>query len=237
MFTSNAEQLNARTGDDTMQLTTQATTIAQEVMTKVESKEIAEGTVLGSMQSHDAMDAMIEEHRPLTSDEYEWLKELDGGLVDRMIKSQQSKRSRSKSKSMTKGNYQTMLVGAIAENMLRLAHGKEKGGSGHSGTTTDIHFSDEALSLLAADQIELRKAIRNIQSRKSIMKSKANFDETSEKWQQILTAEEQLKGIRIGTVSGKTTQPIKDLLEGITDIESLKAADARELITKIAKSL
>jgi enoyl reductase-like protein len=233
MFTSNAEAMVQRGSDATMKLTIQAAQIAQEVMSKIKSGVVTEEEVKSSMASHDAMDTLLEKARPFEASEYEWLQELTDDTVDKMIKSQQSKRSRSKSKSMTESNYNSMMVGAIAENMLRASHNKPKGSVGSGVASTGIEYSDEKLAELAENQEDLRRHLRNVQSRKSIMKSKASFDEASEGWQQLLKAEEQLKNIRVGAVTGRTVTPIKELLAGIGNINDLKSGAAKELLEKI----
>ena len=96
----------------------------------------------------------------------------------------------------------------------------------------------EQLEELKEDQDRLKKEIRNVQSKKSIMKSKADFSEEDPRWQALLVAEEQLKSIRIST--GRTqvvkVDETKDALTETladVDIEHLKAADSKELLAKI----
>ena len=70
------------------------------------------------------------------------------------------------------------------------------------------------------------------------MKSKAGFDETSEAWLQLLEVEDQLKSHRTATVKTKTVKvdetktAVAQLLTGV-DLDKMKAADAKDLLSKI----
>lgn len=228
--------------ESTARLTALATTVVNDIMKAIENNNTDETTaaVKASMQSHEAMDKLISQHTDLTLVDCFYLKNLSDDELEKMVKSQQSKRSRSKSKVMTVDNYKTMMVGAVAENLLRMITGK-----GKSATTgmkfASVEFTEEDLQQLAMNQEELKKAIRNIQSKKSIMKSKANFDEASERWQQLLVAEEQLKGIRFTAPSQSSipnrTAAINEILAGVEDVTSLKAADAKSLLERIQAAI
>lgn len=166
--------------------------------------------------------------------------------IDKMIKSQQSKRSRAKSKAMTQDNYNTLMTGAIAENLLRISSGKEKQGVGFSSGTKAVSYDDATLESYKTDKEKLNKEIRNIQSKKSIMKSKANFDEKSEAYQNLLEAEALLKGLRGDSsapivkvvVPAYTEQlvEVKKLVDeeiATQDLSKIKLQDAKEMLTLI----
>jgi len=79
---------------------------------------------------------------------------------------------------------------------LQLTIPKSAGGGGaRRGTVT---YSEEELEAFKNDPEALKRAIRNVQSKKSIDKSKADWDPESERWQELLKTEEQLKAIRDG---------------------------------------
>ena len=76
------------------------------------------------------------------------------------------------------------------------------------------------------------------------MKSKANFSEEDERWQQLLVAEDQLKSIRVSTrgttkiVEVDTTkEKLEEAFDGIDieSIEKMKAADSKALLAKLAE--
>jgi hypothetical protein len=257
----NTAAIGARGLEMTAQLTSLATSIANEILSALEKKQSVlsddmgnasdenlpvatkafedfKSKVANSMTSHDVMDSLINEMTDLSFAKVDFLTNLSDEEIDKMIKSQQSKRSRSKSKTMTMDNYRTMMVGAISENLLRMASGKDKSSVGFSGKMSEVTFNQEQLDALSMNQEELRKAIRNIQSKKSIAKSKANFDETSERWTQLLVAEEQLKSIRIGApikavAVDARIDKLTELLSQVEDVNSLKAADSKSFLAAI----
>ena len=242
LFGTNTETTtNARTLSGTAALTQVASAGAAHAIRRMEAdiENYRDRIALSATDSAE-LDKLIDELKPLVDIESDDpLRFLDEDTVESMLKSQQSKRSRAKGKAMTLDNYKTLMTAAIAEDILRELYNKPKqaGGAKRRGS---VEFTAEQLDALSADQVQLRKEIRNIQSKKSIMKSKADFDESSEAWQQLLTVESMLKGLRVGgrgstVVEVDTTKDaLADVLEGV-DIEHLKAADAKELLAKIAE--
>lgn len=222
----------------TAQLTSVASNLANEILQVMNAniEEYAED-IKKSQVDNNAMDNLIEKVYKLENVDVDFLKEIDEETIDGMLKSQQSKRSRSKSKAMTMDNYRTLMTGAIAENLIRLATGKEKHAGGPRRMAGTVDYTIEQLQQLSEDQERLKKEIRNIQSKKSIMKSKADFDENDERWQALLKAEQQLKDMRVSgsnIVEVDTTKnELTDLLAG-KDINNMKAADAKELLAQIS---
>lgn len=223
----------------TAQLTSIASNIATEIIQTMNSNidEYVED-IKKSQVDGNALDALIEKVYPLGDTDVDFLKELDDETIEGMLKSQQSKRSRCKNKTMTMDNYRSLMVGAIAENLIRLATGKEKHAVGNRRMAGSVDYTSEQLQMLGEDQEALRREIRNVQSKKSIMKSKADFDETSERYQALLRAEQQLKDMRVsgtGVVEVDTTKDaLSDMLNGV-DLQHIKAADSKELLEQIAK--
>ena len=225
----------------TANLTRISTDIAREILKRAEADvEKYQTKIVESQQSHDVMDQLIRDTYDLTTVDIEFLKAESEEVLDRMIKSQQSKRSRAKSREMTLENYLTMLTGAVAENLLRIAANKPKsaGGGARRGTVT---YSEEELEAFKNDPEALKRAIRNVQSKKSIYKSKADWDPESERWQELLKAEEQLKAIRDGqTIEAEKaiekTNQLEDMLATV-DLKDLKAADAKNMLESIKQML
>ena len=222
----------------TAQLTSVAGDIASKILnTMNNSIDEYVDDIKASQANNDAMDELIEKVHPLNEVDIDFLKEIDDYTIEGMLKSQQSKRSRCKSKAMTMDNYRALMTGAIAENLIRLATGKEKHAGGSRRMAGSVDYTIEQLQALGEDQEALRKEIRNVQSKKSIMKSKADFNESDERWLALLKAEQQLKDMRISGASiievDTTKNALTDLLTDV-DIHSLKAADAKELLEKIA---
>lgn len=222
----------------TASVTSQAEDIVDRLLDVVEDQEAPDELIKQLTESHDNVDKFIADNVNLADEDIQYLKDEGDEVLDKMIRSQQSKRSRSKSKKMTFENFTTMLVGAVAENLLRLAADKPKqsGGRGQSGGMTKL--SEEELATLANDPEQLKKAIRNVQSKKSIYKSKADFNPDSEKWQTLLETEEILKSLRPDSDNEhvkkaiEMTRYVQEML-ATKDINGLKAADAKELLTQI----
>lgn len=240
LFVSNVSttSTNARSLSGTAALTGLASGIADGIIKAMEADiESFKDRIQVSATNNDELDTIIDELGEINPDDAQFLMELDEATVEGMLKSQQSKRSRAKGKQMTVDNYRTLMTAAVAENIIRTVVGKPKSHGGFRSTGGTVNYTIEQLEALSNDQNALRKEIRNIQSKKSIMKSKADFDESDERWQALLKAEQQLKDMRIGG----TTQTIEidvtknaliELFEGV-DISKLKSAEAHEMLERI----
>lgn len=193
-----------------------------------------------SMSDNSVLDKLIDELGDTASIDTEFLTGTASDELERMLKSQQSKRSRSRAKTMTAENYMSLVTAAISEHVLRTVMNKDKQSVG-GGRRSDVGYTDEELQTLAADTEALAKAIRNVQSKKSIAKSKAGFDENSDSWKQLLDVESQLKGLRgtttpANTKASVTVSKITDLIGNI-DIETLKSADSKEILRQIHEAM
>lgn len=255
---------NASTVRRQLEGSTQLTSLSTEIATKVLDTAMADRTKLeliaASQTDMNALDQLVTENYDLQSVNVEFLRKLDADTIDGLLKSNMSKRSHCKSKEMTMDNYRSMMAGLIAELLIRRATGNEKGkafGTAGSRGTTGL-FSDEALATLAADQEDLRREIRNLQSKKSILKKKLlaskaedkefvgtddEYFNTNDQWKLLCAIEDQLFGIRIDGVRG--ARPAKTVTVDTTknalsekladvDISNLKAADAKKLLEEIA---
>lgn len=235
---NNTNSENSRSLAGTARLTSVANNLAGEFMDKL--SELDENSVVAAMHDNNLLDELIRSTITIdvTDEDREFFTELDDKTADGMLKSQQSKRSRCKSKDMTQDNFRNMVSAAIAELIIRDVYGKTKNATVGGGRRADVGYTDDELEQLANDQEALKRAIRNVQSKKSIMKSKAGFDETSEGWLQLLEVEAQLKSRRVQTTQTKTVKvdetraAVAELLAG-ADIDKMKAADAKSLLSKI----
>lgn len=237
---NNAQAVSSRGLSGTAQLTSVASNLATEIITTMNASiDEYVDDIKKSQVDNSAMDALIARVHPLDDVDVEFLKELSEETLEGMLKSQQSKRSRCKSKTMTLDNYRALMTGAIAENLIRMATGKEKSAGGPRRMAGSVEYTIEQLQQLSEDQEKLKKEIRNVQSKKSIMKSKADFDESDERYQQLLKAEQQLKDMRVSTATevvevDTTKNALSDLMNGV-DLQHMKAADSKELLEQIAK--
>lgn len=234
--TGGNSQLNA-----TAQLTSIATDIAREIIQKTNADlDKYQELVVESQSSHDAMDKLIAECYDLKTVDNEFLKAEGDEVMNKMIRSQQSKRSRAKSKEMTFDNYLTMMTGAVAENILRIAANKPKVAGG-GARRARIEYTDEELQELADNPEALKRAIRNVQSKKSIAKNKSDFDPESERWKTLLKVESQLKEIRDGhseqmKEAAAAASKVEELIADI-DTKDLKAAEAKDMLAQIKEML
>lgn len=242
LFGTNANvTTNARSLPGTAELTNIATAAAHSMLKQMETDiETYRPRIQKSSTDARELDAIIDEFKPYCDIEDDnILRHLDEATVEGMLKSQQSKRSRAKSKTMTLDNYVTLLTAAIAEDILRSIYNKPKS-AGFQRNFGTVDYTGAQLEMLAADQEALRREIRNIQSKKSIMKSKAEFSESDERWLALLKAEQQLKDLRIGGHPAavievdKTKDALSELLAG-KDISKMKSSEAHELLETIAK--
>lgn len=239
--TNEMSTANARSLPGTAELTNVAHSNAIRVMNAMEANiEAYKPRIQKSATDTRELDAILDELLDYHIDEDSILYNLSDEQVEGMLKSQQSKRSRSKSKAMTLDNYITLMTAAIAERILREIYNKPKSAGGFHRTAGSVDYTIEQLEALGNDQEALRKEIRNIQSKKSIMKSKAEFDESDPRWHALLKAEQQLKDMRIGGRSAtvvevdKTKDAVNELLAG-KDISKMKSAEAHELLERIAQ--
>lgn len=235
--TQTATSTNGGTLAGTQQLTSTASVIADSVMVQANSDIETYASMIKESQSDaSVLDKLVAATYDIDTVSVDFLKSLDEDTLDGMLKSQQSKRSRCKSKEMTLDNYKSMLTAAIAERLIRMAIGKDK--SAYVGRAAgDVSYTDERLAALASDQDALRKEIRNVQSKKSIMKSKAGFDETSDRWQALLVAENQLKSIRSDApVALRVVDPLRvQLTELLAEVDEqvMSARQLKELVASI----
>lgn len=236
---NNETATNARNLAGTAQLTSVANELVAKCISKLNDDfETYREEFGASKADHNAMDKLLAKLIDFDTVDVEFIKELDETTVDGMLKSQQSKRSRAKGKAMTMDNYKSMMSGAIAENLIRKATGKAKSAGGARRMSGSVDFTAEQLEALQADQEQLKKELRNVQSKKSIMKSKADFTEEDERWQALLVAEEQLKSIRVSTGRtqvvkvDETKEKLAEMLSEV-DTDRMRAADVKDMLAQV----
>lgn len=236
---NNEATSNARNLAGTAQLTSVANELVAKCISELnDNLDTYRDEFAASQKDHSAMDALLAKLIDFDTIDVEFIKELDETVVDGMLKSQQSKRSRAKGKVMTMDNYKSMMSGAIAENLIRKATGKVKSAGGARRMSGSVDFTAEQLEELREDQERLKKELRNVQSKKSIMKSKADFSEEDERWQALLVAEEQLKSIRVttgGTKVVKVDETKEKLAEMLSEVDTdhMRTADVKDMLAQV----
>jgi hypothetical protein len=235
-------------GANQLQMTAKLTQISSEIAnvvfsTATNDEKYAE-KVKSSFQSHDIMDDLINELYNLMEVDVEFLKSESTDVLEKMIRSQQSKRSRSKSKVMDAVNYKTMLIGAVAENLLRIAMDKPKSSGGSSFHGDGLRSAEDIQKLIDFPE-DLTKAIRNVQSKKSIAKAKADYNPLSPRWLSLLAEEQQLKDLRDSKQSAIDPATIKAIETAVKveaqladeNLDDMKPEDAKALLIAMKEML
>jgi len=230
-------RLNALAGTPTM--VARASEVVAEIMQTIESDvEKFADLFEASKTDHIAMETLVNEAYDLNTVDADFLKQLGEDELTSMLKSQQSKRSRAKSKPMTVDNYRAMMNAAVCELLIRSVLDKPRASGGGFGSGKSVlDYTPEEIQALGEDQEALRRTIRNVQSQKCIMKHKEGFDEASEAYQALLKIEAVLKDLRIVTPRQRTDKTKKMIQDALAehDVENLKAADSKELLKMIAQ--
>lgn len=241
LATSNSNATQGPRGlDGTQRLTECAGELAIVFMDRVEASDVTDEQLLQAVKSNDEFDALIRNliTVDIDMDDTQYFLELGDDFATKALKSQQSKRSRLKNKPLTSDVFRNLTTAACAEIILRDTFGLEKHAGGAGSRRGTIGYTDAELDELAADQEALKKALRNVQSKKSIMKSKAGFDSESADWQALLETEAQLKERRIKTTRTRTVRvdetktALTDLLADV-DTTKLNKSQLAELIASI----
>lgn len=181
----------------------------------------------------NAMDMLISEFTNKFEDvEVNFLEKYDDDELKSMLKSQQSKRSRSKSKDMTMDNYKSMMNAAVCELMIRKCTGNAKTRTAGRGSNM---YTDEFLNSMAEDQHELRRELRNVQSKMCIFRKKhpedfLDFDE----YKELERVEATLKEMRV-PIEGHRVK-MSDVTAALdVDVNALNLEDAQQLIAELQK--
>lgn len=230
-------RLNALAGTPT--LVAKSATVVTEIMQTIENDvEKFADLFEASKTDHVAMETLVNEAYDLSTVEVDFLRDLSEEELTSMLKSQQSKRSRAKSKPMTVDNYKSMMNAAVCELLIRTVLDKPRAAGGFgAGGKSILEYTPEEIAALGEDQEALRRVIRNVQSQKCIMKHKEGFDEAGEAYQALLKVEAVLKDLRV-VVPRQRTDKTKKMIQAALaehDVENLKAADSKELLKMIAQ--
>lgn len=256
LFVEKSEEVttNRKAGNklmETVKLEEVVMPIASEVIAAVTDEEFLkdeanEKLVADSQSAQVAMEELLSivGAQQKVAEQTAWLKDSSEEALTKVLKSQQSKRSRSRKAEMTLENYRKLVEASLCEGAARLALGKERKTSAMADYT-QLKLDDETATKFKEDQDALRKEIRNTQSKKSIMKHRDDFSEEDENWLALVAYENSLKELRVSaprvsdTINKKleAANEAKDVLSGVEDIDTLKAKDAKELLKKVSEAL
>ena len=214
-----------------------ATVLATQIMGKIpQGDDEFLALVKESQSSTQAMDDLVKQEcgEALVNADVATFGEEE---VAKLLKSNQSNRSRRKNMPMTQPNYMEYLTAACAEWIIRESCGITKNANPFGGGRTAMVINDETIAKLAEDQDALGKAIRNLQSKKSTYKSKnqdrAGWEQDAE-YVEILEQLEKLKALRQTVPAGRKGVSIKKALQfifdGVDATENLHQQDCIEII-------
>lgn len=228
--------------DGTAELNTLAIEIANTALTTMLNDLTAYGEDMKASQTdNEVLDTLVDtfitdEHRAKALD---ICKDKSHELCIQILKSQQSCRSRTRHKAMTKGNYKRLLVTAICERLLRGAANMPNGSlNGKSAAASLEPYTKEELVELAKDQDNVRRILRNVQSKKTGCKKLPNY-ESSDRWHKLEVLTAQLISIRqpMPKNHGKPRlAKLEELMEGV-DLSQINLDDCKELLSQMKQTI
>lgn len=242
VFKQQSNSNTSASGANQLAHTAQLSTVSEKLTDEI-TINLTDEIVTTTIQSNDAATKWVRDQfaeiNYVTTDE-DWMKAIDSNEAIKMLKSQQSKQSRSRTAVLTMGNYKKFITATIAVILLKDNCSVGSQNSSHNSNAAPLELTAELKEKYLADQEALAKAIRNVQSRKSIMKSKADFSEESEKYTNLLAYEEELKALRSGSHTvdpaiaerAKKAEELEKMLSD-ADIDKMKAADTKKLLNEI----
>lgn len=219
--------------------------IVWEAITTCKDKKLIaryESAIKAVWTNIDEFDKIVDELLKFdTFDEQaDYLVTLDAKDADKLLKSQMSKKSRSRHGQATEANFQKLLSAMIGERLLR-HYVPVIGKSGGQGNRSNLSMlTDEELAKIAEDQNDVRRRIKNIASLKSTHKRNNADYETTDRWKLLIAIEAQLRSVLVAgtTQSAEVAEKlhqrteIANMLEG-TDITKMSKADAQAILEKM----
>ena len=233
LFTANTKETKGKRAlSGTAEMTANAEVVVNNIFEELSNcyDDYAE-TFEQSKTDANAMDALINQFTDDLSDvDVSFLEKYDDEELKAMLKSQQSKRSRSKSKEMTIDNYTAMMNAAVCELMIRTATGRAKTRTAGRGSSI---YTDEYLNSLADDQHELRRELRNVQSKMCIFRKKHPEDHSEfDEYQELMRVENTLKEMRV-PIEGHRVKMSEVTAALDVDANALSLEEAQQLIAAL----
>lgn len=233
LFTANTKETKGKRAlSGTAEMTANAEVVVNNIFEELSNcyEDYAE-TFEQSKVDANAMDTLINQFTDDFSDvDVSFLEKYDDEELKAMLKSQQSKRSRSKSKEMTIDNYTAMMNAAVCELMIRTATGRAKTRTAGRGSSI---YTEEYLNSLADDQHELRRELRNVQSKMCIFRKKHPDDHSEfDEYQELMRVENTLKEMRV-PIEGHRVKMSEVTAALDVDANALSLEEAQQLIAAL----
>lgn len=233
LFTANTKETKGKRAlSGTAEMTANAEVVVNNIFEELSNcyDDYAE-TFEQSKTDANAMDTLINQFTDDFSDvDVSFLGKYDDEELKAMLKSQQSKRSRSKSKEMTIDNYNAMMNAAVCELMIRKYTGNAKTRTAGRGSSI---YTEEYLNSLADDQHELRRELRNVQSKMCIFRKKHPDDHSEfDEYQELMRVENTLKEMRV-PIEGHRVKMSEVTAALDVDANALSLEEAQQLIAAL----
>ena len=233
LFTANTKETKGKRAlSGTAEMTANAEVVVNNIFEELSNcyDDYAE-TFEQSKTDANAMDTLINQFTDDFRDvDVSFLEKYDDEELKAMLKSQQSKRSRSKSKEMTIDNYNAMMNAAVCELMIRKYTGNAKTRTAGRGSSI---YTDEYLNSLADDQHELRRELRNVQSKMCIFRKKHPEDHSEfDEYQELMRVENKLKEMRV-PIEGHRVKMSEVTAALDVDANALSLEEAQQLIAAL----
>ena len=236
LFTADAKETKGKRAlSGTAEMTANAEVVVNDVLEALSNSYDDHAELFEqSKVDANAMDMLISEFTNKFEDvDVSFLEKYDEDELKSMLKSQQSKRSRSKSKDMTMDNYKSMMNAAVCELMIRTHTGNAKTRTAGRGSNM---YTDEFLNSMAEDQHELRRELRNVQSKMCIFRKKhpedfSEFDEykelekpffdfATERGMVGIKGHRSVGGFRASCYNAQTIEGVNALVQAMKDFEA-----------------
>lgn len=242
------ETTKAATIPASTQLAQVADSVANQLIEKFNqlSEEEANDCTVAAFESNSSMLNALIDNKVLTDDVIcSELYSITDDDATRLLKSQQSKQSRSKSAGLSIQNFKKMASATVAVHLIRTQCGLTSNRTGRQSEGLKP-LTEETQQWYAANQFELGKAIRNIQSKKSILKKKmvdGGTDEQLQLMDEYVDYETTLKSLRSNTPAPKVNEhlaknaakfdSIVQLLNEFNQIDKPTKANYHDLVEAI----
>lgn len=224
--------------DGTATLVAEANKVVATVIDKLEqnfddNEELFEDSKVNANKMDELVEKLTNNYEGATAD---FLAEYDEQCLTQMLKSQMSKRSHLKAKGadMNMNTWTSMMNAAICEHLLRQYMGKPKHAS-HGNPRSVANYTPEYLEELKGDQGELRRELRNIQSKQCTLRKKYpdNYAELDH-YQMLEAVAQELKEAR-ETEGAQHTSRLALIKESLQDVDpaGLNLEEALQLIAEL----
>ena len=231
IFAVSSQVEGGRTLKHSAQLVGHCDAEARRIVSELTKTEGCKEVVVASFNETEAMDKLLVDFKAdVTTGTVDTAEEPE---LNKLLASQQSKRSRTRGKEMTVPNYVALISATIAEQIIRAKLNKPKGSS-NTGSSATEPFTEAQLETYKADLDLTNKRVRSLQSWKSTHK---HLEDTAE-WKTVCSNIEALVALRPASATIKVIKPdpkfdaIREQLKDV-DLAKMSAKDKTAMLEQI----